>query len=197
MFPSQYISSASRGWAGNGPKAEYLCFAVISEPRYYFYFSKAWVVKKHCLEIETILHAPLLLSNSAWKALWITWLMQRGDCVFPINNALSLYFSFAPQCFSCLYRWSEETSLQIPAKSRNPCRWGAHRTVHLHRARTSGRYPSSLLKGPVQPRWKLWGSIWSLLNSHSRSSLAAHRATLWFAWQLYSYLGLALISVAG
>lgn len=123
--------------------------------------------------------------------------MQRGDRVFPINNALSLYFAFAPQCFSCLYRWSEQTSLRIPTKSHNPCRRGAHRTVHLHRSQTSGRYPSSLLKGPVQPRWKLWGSIWSLLNSHSISSLAAHRATLWFVWQLYSYLGLALISVAG
>lgn len=40
-FPSQYISSASRGRAGSGPKAEYLCFAVISKPRYSFYFSKA------------------------------------------------------------------------------------------------------------------------------------------------------------
>lgn len=28
--------------------------------------------------------------------------MQRGDCLFPINNPLSLYFSFAPQSFPVL-----------------------------------------------------------------------------------------------
>lgn len=28
--------------------------------------------------------------------------MQCGDCIFPINNSLSLYFSVALQCFSCL-----------------------------------------------------------------------------------------------
>lgn len=117
---------------------------------------------------------------------------------FSQSITLSVYISHLHlSVFPVFIAWSKEMSLQIPAKSHNPCQRGARRSVHLHHAQTSGCDPSSLLKGPVQSRWKLWGRAWSPRNSHSLSSFAAHGATLWFVWQLYSYLGLALISVAG
>lgn len=148
MFPSQCTNSTLRGRAGKGPRAECVCFAVIPEPRYLLCFSKAWVARKPCLEIETILHAAHSV-QWGWAASGLYDSCSMGTAA-ALSIMLSAYISHLHlTAFPALItEWGPE--LQVPTRS------------HVLRSSLDSPSPSPSLwdswcwsicspKGPEQP----------------------------------------------